>query len=74
MASKHLKTDGLCLLLLGVGAYFGAGMEVTLGAGVSLFFGAHLQDYNGLYNQVGRSEPEASRTLAKARLVLCSVS
>lgn len=46
---------GLNLLeAVGIGAYYGAGMEVTNGAGASIFTGASLYDYNGIYTQVGR--------------------
>jgi hypothetical protein len=40
---------------VGVGAYFGPGMEITTGAGVTILTGAELLDYNGVYAQV--SEP-----------------
>lgn len=41
---------------IGVGAFFGAGMEFTVGAGVSIFTGAEVLDYNGVYAQVRDEE------------------
>lgn len=41
---------------IGVGAFFGAGMEFTVGAGVSIFTGVEVLDYNGVYAQVREEE------------------
>ena len=44
---------GLHLLeLIAVGAYYGTGMEFTLGTGISVFVGIDDIDYNGIYTQV----------------------
>lgn len=55
---------GLNLLeAVGIGAYYGAGMEVTNGAGASIFTGASFYDYNGIYTQVGRRVDQRGLTL-----------
>eukprot|EP00952_Eustigmatos_sp_NYUAD-ZCMA_P011948 48242-Eustigmatos_ZCMA.PRE.1 len=37
---------------IGIGAYYGAGMEFTTGAGVTVFTGCNLMDFNGILSQV----------------------
>jgi hypothetical protein len=37
---------------IGVGAFFGAGMEFSVGAGVAVFVGAQDLSYNGILAQV----------------------
>jgi hypothetical protein len=38
---------------IGVGAFYGAGMEFTVGAGVAVFVGAQDINFNGILAEVG---------------------
>lgn len=50
---------------IGVGAFFGAGMELTVGAGVSIFTGVEVLDYNGIYAQVREEEQALAVSLGQ---------
>jgi hypothetical protein len=40
---------------IGVGGFYGVGMEYTVGAGVGVFVGVQTRDYNAIFTQVSCS-------------------